>query len=201
MRRSTRTFVLMGSVLFLWSCQRAEEEAAAPAPGVAGEAATAQVEASDGRPVRRSGLWEHTMQTMGVTQTTRMCIDAETDKNVALWGQRASDESGCEQNSFTRTGGGYAFVSVCPDGQGGKVTSQGTITGDFDSAYKMEATTTTSGSSMPHANGEMKMVMTATWKGPCPEGMKPGDIQVALPGGGTVNLNDAAKMAERMAKQ
>ena len=70
------------------------------------------------------------MQTMGVTQTSRLCIDSETDKNMALWGQQASDESGCEQNSFTPTAGGYAFVSVCPDGQGGKVTSRGTITGD-----------------------------------------------------------------------
>ena len=141
------------------------------------------------------------MQTMGVTQTSRLCIDAETDKNVALWGQQASAESGCEENSFTPAPGGYSFVSVCPDGQGGKVTSRGTITGDFASAYKMEATTTTTGSSMPQANGEMKMVMTAAWKGPCPEGMQPGDIQVSIPGAGTVNLNDVTKMAESAAKQ
>jgi hypothetical protein len=199
MRRSTRTLVLCGSVLFLWSCQRAEETAVAPAADQAGEAATAQASATTGRPVRKAGLWEHSMQTMGVTQTSRLCLDAETDANVALWGQQASAESGCEQNSFTPTGGGYAFVSVCPDGQGGKVTSRGTITGDFNSAYKMEATTTTSGSSMPQANGEMKMVMTATWKGPCPEGMEPGDMQVSIPGAGTVNLNDMGKMAEGVA--
>lgn len=201
MRRSTRTLVLCGSVLFLWSCQRAEEKAAAPAAGEAGQAATAQASAPAGRPARKPGLWEHSMQTMGVTQTSRLCIDAETDKNVALWGQQASAESGCEQNSFTPIPGGYSFVSVCPDGQGGKVTSKGTITGDFASAYKMEATTTTSGSSIPQANGEMKMVMDAAWKGPCPEGMKPGDIQVSIPGAGTINLNDVAGMAERMAKQ
>jgi hypothetical protein len=200
MRRSTRTLVLCGSVLFLWSCQKAEEKAAAPAAGEADEAAAVQAAAPGARPARKAGLWEHSMQTMGVTQTSRLCIDSETDKNVALWGQQASAESGCEQNSFTPTAGGYAFASVCPDGQGGKVTSRGTITGDFTSAYRMEATTTTTGSSIPQANGEMKMVMTAAWKGPCPEGMKPGDIQISIPGAGTVNLNDMAKMAEEMAK-
>lgn len=200
MRRSTRTLILCGSVLFLWSCQRAEEKAAAPAADQAGEAVTAQAAAPGGRPARKGGLWEHSLETMGVTQTSRLCLDAETDANVALWGQQASAESACEQNSFTPTAGGYAFVSVCPDGQGGKVTSRGTITGDFNSAYKMEATTTTTGSSIPQANGEMKTVMTATWKGPCPEGMKPGDMQVSIPGAGTVNLNDMAGVAEGMAK-
>ncbi|MDX9999287.1 MAG: DUF3617 family protein [Phenylobacterium sp.] len=202
MRRSTRTLVLCGSVLFLWSCQKAEDKAAAPPASEGGAMASAETPAAPaGRPVRKAGLWEHTMETMGVTQTSRMCIDAETDKNVQLWGQQVSEDSGCEQNTFTPTAGGYSFVSVCPDGQGGKVTSRGAVTGDFNSAYRLEATTTTTGSSMPQANGEMKMVMNATWKGPCPEGMKPGDIQLSIPGAGTVNLDDVAKMAEQMSKR
>lgn len=198
MRRSTRTLILCGSVLFLWSCQRAEEKAAAPEGG---ETTTASTQAPGGRPARKSGLWEHSTEVMGVTQTARMCVDAASDQDIALWGQQASAETGCEQNTFTPVAGGYSFVSVCPDGQGGKVTTKGTITGDFNSAYRMEATTSTAGSSIPQANATMKTVLTATWKGPCPEGMKPGDIQVALPGGATINLGEAAKMAEGMAKQ
>lgn len=190
MRRSTRYLVLSASVLFLWSCGEADDKAAAPAAD-GSQAAVARAD----RPARKSGLWEHTLQTMGVAQTSRLCIDAATDKDAALWGQQAAGDSGCQQNSFTPAGGGYSFVSVCPDGQGGTVTTRGTLTGDFASSYKMEAVTQTTGSSMPQANGEMKMTMTAAWKGPCPEGMKPGDVQVALPGGGTVNLGDMAKMA------
>jgi hypothetical protein len=61
------------------------------------------------------------------------------------------------------------------------VTSDGSATGDFGSHYKVELTSTTSGSSMAEANGAHKMSMEGTWKGPCPADMKGGDIE--MPGG------------------
>jgi hypothetical protein len=204
MRRSVRVLILSASALFLWSCNQSGDKADAPAADDAAQPAGAQAMGPGGRPARKAGLWEHAVNTMGVTQTSTLCLDADTDKNVELWGKAVDSESGCTKNSFTPTAGGYAFESVCPDGQGGTVTSKGTITGDFASAYKMDATVTTAGSSMPQANQTMNMSMSATWKGPCPADMKPGDVKVAiagLPGGAQLNVNDMAKMAEGMANK
>jgi hypothetical protein len=53
----------------------------------------------------------------------------------------------------------------------------------------VKATTVTSGSSMPQANGTHAMELTATWEGPCPAGMKPGDMTLTLPGGRSMTMN------------
>ncbi|MET0293873.1 MAG: DUF3617 family protein [Phenylobacterium sp.] len=199
MQRSTRTLVLTASALFLWSCGK-DANKAASAGDSAKPAAVQPAVAPGGRPARKPGLWEHAVSTMGMTQSSTLCIDAATDKNVELWGRSAQADSGCSKNAFTPIAGGYAFESVCPAGpEGGTVTTKGAITGDFSSAYKMEATVATAGSAMPQANQTMNMTMTATWKGPCPPDMKPGDVKVAiagLPGGAQLNVGDMAKMAE-----
>jgi hypothetical protein len=41
---------------------------------------------------------------------------------------------------------------------------------------------------MPEANGVHKMTLEATWQGPCPPDMKPGEVE--LPGGLKVSLAD-----------
>ena len=50
-------------------------------------------------------------------------------------------------------------------------------------------TEVTAGSSMPQANGTRKMSMDGVWKGPCPAGMAPGDME--LPGGMRVSASGA----------
>jgi hypothetical protein len=43
----------------------------------------------------------------------------------------------------------------------------------------VELTSSTSGSPMPQANGvQHKTMIEATWEGPCPADMKPGDMEV-----------------------
>ena len=59
------------------------------------------------------------------------------------------------------------------------MTSDGTATGDFGSHYKVDVTSVTSGSSMAEANGTHKVSMEGVWKGPCPAGMKGGDMEMA----------------------
>jgi hypothetical protein len=41
---------------------------------------------------------------------------------------------------------------------------------------------------MPQANGTHKIAVEATWEGPCPGGMKPGDME--MPGGMRINVNE-----------
>jgi len=75
-------------------------------------------------------------------------------------------------------------------GDGGKVVSDGEATGDFGSHYKVNVTSVTSGSSFAQSNGTHKIAIEADWKGPCPAGMKGGDIE--MPGGMRINMTDAA---------
>jgi hypothetical protein len=121
-------------------------------------------------------------------QTTKLCLDEATDKQMAWWGSQAAKTTCPEQTITQHVGGGWGFHSVCKSAAGGTTTSSGTATGDFGSHYKVEATSTTTGGPMPEANGEHKVAIEATWQGPCPAGMKPGDME--LPGGMKINMND-----------
>lgn len=179
-----RRVVLMGlSVLALSACQKNEEKAAAEgeAAGPAAQApANASAGAPAGPPARKPGLWTISTSTAGMTQEIRTCIDAATDKEMSAWGQQVSNDM-CSKNEVRPAAGGWAFESVCSMGQGGTMTTKGSATGDFNSRYVVKATTVTTGSSMPQANGTHDMTMTATWSGPCPADMKPGDM--VMPGG------------------
>jgi hypothetical protein len=100
----------------------------------------------------------------------------------------------CSQQKVKPVAGGWEFESVCSvPGAGGTVTSHGSATGDFSSKYVVKVHSTTTGSSIPQANGEHDIQMSATWEGPCPADMKAGDM--LLPGG--VKMSGDAMRAAR----
>ena len=107
------------------------------------------------------------------------------------WGQQAQAKgSNCEHTEVKpRLGGGWEFSSSCDMGSG-HITSHGVASGDFNSHYTVEIDSTTTGSPMPQANGAHKMKIDAVWQGPCPAGMRPGDM--TLPGGMKINMIDMA---------
>jgi hypothetical protein len=152
-------------------------------------------EAPTAPPTRKAGLWEQTMTTPQMTQTIKMCVDEATEANGPVWStERHGGKTDCKEQSVTPTAGGVAFHSVCASGDGGTVTSDGTATGDFGSHYRVEVTSVTSGSSMPQANSAHKMSMDGVWKGPCPAGMKGGDME--MPGGMRVSTAGGAPHVE-----
>jgi hypothetical protein len=172
------------ALLALAACQKKAQTETAAATG----AATAP-EASTGPstpPPRKPGLWTQTISTGQMQQTTRICLDAATEKALAWWGAQAGKQTCAQQSITPQPGGGWTFHSVCASPSGGSVASDGTASGDFGSHYRVEATSTTSGGPMPQANGVHKMTLDATWQGPCPADMKPGDMQ--LPGGVKINM-------------
>jgi hypothetical protein len=164
---------------------------AASAPAQVAQAAAPAQEAAT-PPARKPGLWEQKISSDETQLVTRMCLDAATDAKVKWWRSRTSGRSGCAQETVTpHLGGGWQFHSVCSMGESGTVTSDGSATGDFSTHYKVEATAVTSGSAMPQANGAHRMSIEATWQGPCPADMKPGDM--VMPGGMKINaLNPTA---------
>lgn len=178
-----RVVALLGvSLLALAACSKKEEKAAT-ADG-ADAAATAPAGPVT-MPKRKPGLWAHTMTTEGTTQTVKLCLDADTDAKMSVWGQAVSNEM-CSKNLITRTPTGYAFESECDMGTMGRSSGKGTVTGDFSSAYTVQMTSTTTGSSMAQANTTSSMTLTAKWEGACPAGMKGGDME--LPGGMKINM-------------
>lgn len=178
------------SAVALNACQKKDEKTAAAA-GEAPAASTAAPApaAMTGPPRRKPGLWSHTIQSAGATQAMKVCLDADTDAKMTVWGQAASQEM-CPQQSFSPAPGGFAFESTCNLGGGaGTIVSKGSVTGDFNSAYTVKVASTTTGASMPQANGPHDMTMTAKWEGPCPSGMKGGDATITLPGGRQMTIN------------
>jgi hypothetical protein len=177
------------ALLALTACQKKAETAATGKPATAAATPPAGLAGPITSPQRKPGLWTQTVSTAQAQQTTKLCLDEASDRQMAWWGAQDSRTTCLEQTITQHMGGGWDFHSVCKSAGGGTTTSSGTATGDFGSHYKVEATSTTSGRPMPQANGERRITIEAAWQGPCPAGMKPGDME--LPGGMRINMTGA----------
>jgi len=142
-------------------------------------------------PHRKAGLWRQTMTLEGVDRplpTTEACSDAASEAKLTLLGQHRNKDL-CQNQQFTRNlDGSLSFSVSCDMGPRGKTVSNGTISGDFNSSYKIAMDSTTSGAPVEQANRERKMTITATWIGPCAPGQRGGDVIMA--DGRKMNLTD-----------
>lgn len=139
-------------------------------------------------PTRKPGLWKQTMSAEGMPNlpAVSFCINGAVDKKLAWWGQQGA-RGGCRKNDVTQNAdGSWSFESICEAATGARTVTSGKASGDFQSSYRVEATTTTVGAPTAELNGAKTVVMTATWDGPCPSDMQPGDMR--LPDGSLVNL-------------
>ena len=167
------------AALSLAACNKQAAPAAkAPAAPAASSGVTASVEA----PTRKAGLWEQTMMRDGkpamgpMGGKVSLCLDAEIGAKMHVFG-RQMGRGMCQQQSLTRNlDGSYAFASSCDFPGGGKAVSKGTANGDFNSRYVVRSDSDVTGAPFERMNGDHTMEMTAVWKGPCPAGMKPGDM-------------------------
>jgi hypothetical protein len=145
---------------------------------------------------RKPGLWLVEISSDGKSAgaTSKQCIDASTDVQML----RLASESGaqaCSKNELTKELGGYAFYAECTM-FGSAMVSRGEFQGDFDSKYTGEINTTFTPPLYGKASNKTRI--TATWKGPCPSSMKPGDM--TLPNGRKFNL-EQAQMGAKMASE
>lgn len=142
-------------------------------------------------PKRRSGLWEITMESSagrakgGGERLMTQCVDQSRDDAFRQMGQQMERENKCTRTNVQRTPGRLSFDSACDFGTM-KATSKTVITGDFDSAYRMEVHSRYEPPLMGFAEGTT--TMTARWAGACKAGQRPGDV--TMPGGMTMNVYD-----------
>ena len=185
-------FCLGVAALVVTACGREETAASGPAGGEPADAPPA-AEAAPERPELREGLWIVVSETDGVRSAMRMCIDGEVQRRMSVLGSQMSGGA-CEESTIApRPGGGWTVRSVCDMGSGGRVVSEGVTTGDLNSRYRTEMTSTTSGAAVPHMNRTVTQIAEGEHQGPCPDGMAPGDLEA--PGGIRLNMLEMAEMA------
>lgn len=157
----------------------------APAPPGAAPAASAPLTPA-ALPQRAPGLWEQKVSSEGRTQVSRICLDKAVEQRFSVWGQHAGAGACGHPRITPRVTGGWDFASSCDMGQNGKTETHGQVTGDFARSYKVSAESTISGAHAALMNGTHAMTLEASWQGPCPAGMQPGDM--LLPGGMKINM-------------
>ena len=129
------------------------------------------------QPKRRAGLWRMSMSHTGgpgVSMTAEMCVDEASAGDFNFDPGKGSKD--CASSKITPTGNGWAFESIC-NVEGRTVTTEGVITGDMSANYAMDLSTRMDPA--PEGMGQSNTKMQAKWLGPCPAGMKPGQVKVA----------------------
>jgi len=176
------------SLVALSACDRKPAQAPHPParPGAAPASSAPSAVTPAALPARAPGLWAQTVSSRGRSQTTRICLDKATEARFTWWGQHAGPGACSHAQVTPRTGGGWTFASSCDLGENGRTETRGEVTGDFAKAYRVSARSTISGARAPEMNGTHAMTLEASWKGPCPAGMRPGDM--LLPGGTKINV-------------
>ena len=152
-------------------------------------------------PIRKAGLWEMKMVGTGAPMpdmTMQHCTDETTDKQMSNALSPVSKDA-CSKNDIQKTATGYVTDSVCTIG-GMTMTSHSDITGDFNSAYTVKATSNSSGgpAGTPRNSTATTMTIEAKWLGACKPDQKPGDIM--MPGGIKMNVKDMEKIKGLMPK-
>jgi hypothetical protein len=143
-------------------------------------------------PLRKPGLWEMKIAKTGSVlpeMTMQHCTDETTDKEMSTAFSPVAKEA-CSKRDIEKTATGYVSDSVCSVG-GVTMTSHSDVTGDFNSAYTVKATSHTDKgpASLPR---DVTTSIEAKWLGACKPDQKPGDI--VMPGGFKMNIKDAQKL-------
>ena len=143
---------------------------------------------ADELPSRKPGLWEVKMSIENrnaPAQVIRQCIDATTDQMMQSSAGPYS-LAACPKRDVQSSVDSTTIDSTCTVG-GKTATVHTVVTGSFDSAYTMTATSLSE--DLP--GGKMIMTMEGKWLGPCAADQKPGDM--IMSNGRTINLLEMQK--------
>jgi hypothetical protein len=134
--------------------------------------------AGSGSGIRRAGLWRQTVVRDGRAMPLgpiRICVDDVTDAKMTMIGQAIAGAR-CTRAVTKEPDGSIRFHSICRFGRGGVVDSTGEARSDFASTYHLHAESTVRGSTYRPLDGAHAIDITASYVGPCPSDMTPGEI-------------------------
>ena len=149
-------------------------------------------------PIRKAGLWEMKMVRAAGSvpdMTMQHCTDAATDRRMST--SFSPGKETCAKQDIQKTASGYVSDSICTVA-GMTVTSHAEITGDFNSAYTVKATSRSEGGPAK-VTREGTTTIEAKWLGACKADQKPGDI--VMPGGIKMNIKDLERAKSLLPKQ
>ena len=141
------------------------------------------------------------MAAMSAMGGMKVCVDASAEPKTAMFGHDlAAGKMGTSHCSPPATSrgldGGITFTTSCAMGDAGTITTKGTASGNFSDAYHVHVETDVSGARFAQMNGHHVTDIDGKWLGPCPAGMKAGDIELA--NGMTINSSKFAGAAKAM---
>lgn len=137
-------------------------------------------------PKRKSGLWQISTQSTHSQRgahTMQQCIDEHTD-NMLQNAMGPQAEKMCSKRDVKVQSDGLVIDSVCSFGST-TATTHATVTGSFQSAYRLESKSSYDPPLMGMKEGGV--IIDAKWLGPCKDDMQPGDV--IMPGGMKMNIN------------
>jgi hypothetical protein len=150
--------------------------------------------AAQDMPKMKAGLWESTTASSGPkgsppnVSKSSMCLNDAALKDIMAFSQSMGAQ--CSRNTMRRDGNKYYGEAECTMGNM-TVKSQSVTTFTGDASFHTENRATFS-PAMAGMSGSTS-TQDAKFVGPCPAGMKPGDMNT---GGRTMNINDMAKMTK-----
>jgi len=127
-------------------------------------------------PHRKPGLWQMTMTMQGASMppmSSKYCVDAATESALISAGQNAANKM-CSGATIHVTGSTGTIDATCKFANMTS-TSHTVITFVGNTAYHSETRTHMSPPSK-YIKSDNVMMNDAKWMGPCPAGMKPGDV-------------------------
>jgi hypothetical protein len=120
----------------------------------------------------KPGLWVDKMSMSGVSMGAQICMDGSMGPGTAGFrppvGGVPADRI-CSKQDMKPIPGGFQVDATCTV-RGRTTHTSMVVTGNFQSDYKTDATVT------PDSGRAYKMSLQARWSGPCPAGMKPGQV-------------------------
>lgn len=174
MRVLTVSSLALAAVLMLGACSNDAETSAA---GTSAAPASTQAAADLEHP--RPGLWEQRMSNgSSAAFAAKFCIgEPEPGDNPFATGATGSEDGDCTVDELRRTADGLHFRSVCRTSEGGTLSSEGQVTGDLKTAYRVDVSIKLDGAPVaPGMPTESRVVVEARRLGDCPAGVEPGDI-------------------------
>lgn len=199
MRYLRRNVCLSVALIILSACNKPAAQASAPGATPAAEhAGPAMTLGTFKSPMaKKPGLWEMTMDmpdTKMKTMKNSVCVDETiADRWMKAGGQMGMKDVKCSRHDVTPTATGAVVDQVCDTG-GRTITSHIELTTISDTSFKQSIKSTMSPPVMGKSESDVEM--TANWMGACPANMKPGDMEMDMPGVGkhVVHMGDAGKV-------
>jgi hypothetical protein len=133
---------------------------------------------ADPFPHRKPGLWQTTLILSGTKMppmVSKFCIDAATESALTNFGQDAMKDM-CSKRDVHVVGGNGTIDTVCKIG-GSLQTTHTVVSFVANTAYHSEIHS----HMVPplYGKSDSLTISDARWTGPCPPGMKPGDMVMA----------------------